>query len=580
MLPGGKSNLSLLLLSLLLLISPVAGVSQNAPVTAAATVAGAQPGPVTVPVTVTDFSNIGAISLTLEFDNTVASFASVAKNPLLAGTFNFTDNDLGNGKHRIMLSWFGNGVTLTDGSDIFTVTFNYIAGITTLEWIDNGGSCQYADGLSVILNDTPADIFYLNGYICGAIAVPETVAGSSAVCAGQTGVAYSVAPVVNATGYFWAVPSGASIVAGSGTNSVVVDYSAAAVSGNISVNGVNSCGDGPSSQLPVTVNALPVANAGNDTTISYGVWTTLHAASGGSGAYAYEWSPETLLVNPNLQNPQTVQLTATNVFTMVIANQATLCSDSDEVIVTVAGGPLNTGPYALPDWICQGDVVQLFSNAGGGSGDYTYQWSSNPAGTPPWSSTLANPQVACEISTQYLVIVSDGYNSASGSTFVTATPVPATPVISISGIELQSDQCCGNQWYLDGAPLPGDTAQTCTPAESGSYFDVITLNGCSSDTSNRMDIIMTNVDKKNKRFIKLYPNPAKEMVKLTCSHRGFRAGRIQIINSFGSMVKEVSPEEMVPGAEWQFYAGDMASGFYLVKIQEENETFVIKLVVE
>ena len=73
---------------------------------------------------------------------------------------------------------------------------------------------------------------------------------------------YSIVPIVNATSYNWTVPPGASIVTGSNTNSITVDFLNNAVSGNVTVYGVNFCGNGPSSQLPVTVNAMPVANAG------------------------------------------------------------------------------------------------------------------------------------------------------------------------------------------------------------------------------------------------------------------------------------------------------------------------------
>jgi hypothetical protein len=87
-----------------------------------------------------------------------------------------------------------------------------------------------------------------------------TISGPASVCAGDAGVNYSVPAITNATGYTWTVPSGASIASGSNTNSIMVDFGAAAVSGNITVLGTNTCGNGGlSPDFPVTVNQVPPA---------------------------------------------------------------------------------------------------------------------------------------------------------------------------------------------------------------------------------------------------------------------------------------------------------------------------------
>ena len=74
----------------------------------------------------------------------------------------------------------------------------------------------------------------------------------------ENNVAYSVAPINNATTYVWALPTGASIASGAGTDSITVDFSSGAVSGVIYVWGNNFCGDGINSPpFYVTVDPLP-----------------------------------------------------------------------------------------------------------------------------------------------------------------------------------------------------------------------------------------------------------------------------------------------------------------------------------
>jgi hypothetical protein len=92
-------------------------------------------------------------------------------------------------------------------------------------------------------------------------AAAGTVSGTAVVCQGQTGVIFSVPAIANATSYSWTIPSGATITSGANSNSITVDFSISSVSGNITVQGINSCGTGTvSATYAVTVNYLPITS--------------------------------------------------------------------------------------------------------------------------------------------------------------------------------------------------------------------------------------------------------------------------------------------------------------------------------
>ncbi len=426
---------------IIIILIVVANVSffygQDAPVTTATTINNPAPGSINVPITVTDFNNIGAISLSLDYDHSVMNFVQGTPNPAIPGWFIITDNDLGDGFHRIMMGWYGSGFSLPDSSSIMDIEFTYISGTTSLAWYDNGGSCEYADDNYVVLNDTPTGDYYIIGYICGFIATPEPITGNNTICQGDMGVAYSIDTIANATGYTWTIPLGATIITGQNTNAITVDYSDTAVSGMVTVAGINPCGSGPSQQLPVTVNNLPIADAGNDTIIPYGTSTTLHAASGGPGSYSYYWTPAELLVDPYVQDPQTVNLITSSLFTVEVTNDSTSCQNTDNVLVTITGGQLTVNPMAVPGDICTGGYSQLYSNAGGGSNNYTYLWTSIPPDNPPWSSTQANPMVSPDSSRIYQLEVNDGFNITYGQTDLVVYELPTA---LISG----GDTLCGD----------------------------------------------------------------------------------------------------------------------------------------
>jgi len=86
------------------------------------------------------------------------------------------------------------------------------------------------------------------------------ITGTATLCAGTNGVAYSCGDILNASTYTWTLPAGATIATGAGTKNITVNFGATAVSGNITVAGTNSCGNGTASPaFAVTVNPLPAA---------------------------------------------------------------------------------------------------------------------------------------------------------------------------------------------------------------------------------------------------------------------------------------------------------------------------------
>ena len=102
-----------------------------------------------------------------------------------------------------------------------------------------------------------------------------TITGVTPICQGTNAVPFSVGAINNATGYTWTLPSGASIATGSNTNSITVDFSAAAASGNVTVTGTNACGNGTvSPNFAVVVNNPPTIALGANPTVCAGTTST------------------------------------------------------------------------------------------------------------------------------------------------------------------------------------------------------------------------------------------------------------------------------------------------------------------
>jgi len=82
-----------------------------------------------------------------------------------------------------------------------------------------------------------------------------TITGDSTICQGQNAVEYLIPSIDYATSYLWSLPTGASGT--SSTNSILVDFSASAATGTISVAGTNVCGQGQTSNLLLNIYSIP-----------------------------------------------------------------------------------------------------------------------------------------------------------------------------------------------------------------------------------------------------------------------------------------------------------------------------------
>jgi hypothetical protein len=140
------------------------------------------------------------------------------------------------------------GATIASGAGTTNITVNFAGNATS------GPITVYGNNLCGNGASSPAYNVTVNQLPAAA----GTISGPASVCAGTSGIVYSVPAISNASSYIWSVPSGASIVSGGNTNSITVNFATSASSGSFGVYGTNSCGNGtPSPAYVVTVNPIP-----------------------------------------------------------------------------------------------------------------------------------------------------------------------------------------------------------------------------------------------------------------------------------------------------------------------------------
>jgi PKD repeat protein len=162
---------------------------QHAPITTLHTVEVCDGGEVEVPVTVKEFINIGAISLTFTFDPAVLAYTGFIPHASLPANFVVAEHSSG----MIVVSGYVDpqdpGITLVDDETLFVALFDHLGGNTLLEWFDDGTSCEFAAAYPPgypPLPDTPQQDFYLDGSV-GALPRPTVaVSGTTTIDRGQS----------------------------------------------------------------------------------------------------------------------------------------------------------------------------------------------------------------------------------------------------------------------------------------------------------------------------------------------------------------------------------------------------------
>jgi hypothetical protein len=166
---------------------------------------------------------------------------------------------------------------------------------------------------------------------------------------------------------------------------------------------------------------------------------------------------------------------------------------------------LNDVTVCYADTDCSGAIVITPAPAEV-CADSTGNTATGPAGAMSYSWSITNGSMTGGTTSQTLTYTAGASGSVglllnsvdangchkSGSTNVTINPIPAMPTITPGGpttfcagdsVTLTSSSATGNQWYLNGNPIGGETNQSYIATASGDYTVTLTTSGCSSSPS-------------------------------------------------------------------------------------------------
>ncbi|MDQ3046072.1 MAG: gliding motility-associated C-terminal domain-containing protein [Bacteroidota bacterium] len=290
-----------------------------------------------------------------------------------------------------------------------------------------------------------------------------TASPNTAVCNGSS----TTLSASGAATYAW-TPTGS--LTGATTSSPVATPTTTTT---YTVIGTASTGCKDTAFVTVTVNPLPVVNAGTALVICSGSSANLSV----TGASSYLWSPAGSLSNPNIATP-IASPTTTTLYT-VTGTDLNGCSASDTISVIVH--PLPTVSAGFNTTICSGTSTTL--NGSGTTG--TYSWS---PGTGLSSTTVLTPVATPTATTTYTLTISAAGCSNTAQVTVTVNPAPVanagTDATICSGVSTPLSASGGTSYSWSpatGLSNPLIANPTASPTTTTNYT-VTVSNGACFDT--------------------------------------------------------------------------------------------------
>ena len=131
-------------------------------------------------------------------------------------------------------NYSGTGVTINGSAESVLIDFESDAtsGNLSVTITDNNMN-TFSASILAIVNALPSDA--------------GVISGDNEVCAGQNDVSYIIPAIDNATDYLWDYSGTGATIRGN-SNIISIDFAENATSGNLTVNGSNSCGNGTISE--------------------------------------------------------------------------------------------------------------------------------------------------------------------------------------------------------------------------------------------------------------------------------------------------------------------------------------------
>jgi len=428
-------------------------------------------------------------------------------------------------------------------------------------------------------------------------ATPVAILGSNIeVCPGSTKT-FSVAAVANAMTYTWTAPTNASVLSGQGTTTVTVSFSAAFVSGSMSVTAGNCIGTSTARTLtlynkPATPSSITGASIG----LCAGASGT-YTCTAMTGATSYLWTvPAGWTINSG-QGTTSVNITPAAYTSAAITVKAvSACGASTARSLTIRSTPATPGTIT-------GTTTNVCS-----AGPYTYSIAAVTGATsyiwtvPTGCTILTNSGTSITMGTSSsftaagnVTVKSSNVCGLSTAKTLSISPIPSQPAVITGtaavcrlqqGVAYSTTAVAGMTyvWTVPtGATIFSGQGNNSIVVNFGTSVGSITVkasNGCALSSARSFTVTQLACRMVNDETIEtiqdpnfdIFPNPGHGTYTLRLNNIESSA-KANIYSMTGQLIQQINIP--VGTMEIPVNLNDAAEGIYLLRI--ESDTFIKEL---
>jgi trimeric autotransporter adhesin len=464
------------------------------------------------------------------------------------------------------------GVTITSGNNtnIITVTFtgSAVSGNISV-YATNSCGIGNSSSLPVTVHQLPV----------------ATIAGSAEGCQGSFGNIYTTEPGM--TDYIWTV-TGGTITSGTGTNQVAITWNNTGTQTlTVTYSSIWGCDVAVPASLNVVVGNLAAPTIIGDNMNCINSTNAVYTTEQGFTNYLWTITPGGQIVSGQGTYQVEVNWVGSGVQTITVNYvEENGCHPASPTSMNVEIRPVPAGPGAITGT----------SELCAGSQDVTYSVAPVPNATNytwnlPYGATIVDGEYTNTIKVNFSADAASGNISVFASNncgagplspnySVTINPIPATPVVTVDENNLlHSSAPEGNQWYFEGDMITGATGQEYQATEEGFYWTIVTLNGCSSNESNHMQVVFTGLPDLNAGTFAIYPVPSNGKFTVSVVIPNEETYSINVYNSLGVNVYQMNDFHVNGKAEQTINLENPSYGIYTVVLTGGSQTIIRKILV-
>ena len=197
----------------------------------------------------------------------------------------------------------------------------------------------------------------------------------------------------------------------------------------------------------------------------------------------------------------------------------------------------------------------------------SYQWLLNGQ---PISGAISNSYRASSEGAYVVQVGSNCLPASSGAVQITVREVQL-PMLTVSGLSLQSSATISNQWLLNGVPIAGATSQSLVASQTGRYAVRGNVNGCGEAISAEVLITILANEDPALASVQVFPNPTTRRVTVRLTARaGQKPPTVQLVTLTGRLVSQNLMQR-----DTDFFVSELdllhqVPGTFFVVIREDN----------